>query len=130
MTESWIDIPNLETVDLPFSFGYVQSKLITSILITVNEWIDVSPILADLVNIRESDSDDSDNSDNSDDSDDSDYSILSDATILYYLMHWFYYSDITILFLLVCFWCLCYTTFYTTYSHTTNFDQSEPFQMT
>ena len=95
--ESWIDIPNLQTVDLPGSFGRVQSKSITSILITVNEWIDVSPILADLVNIRESDSDDSDDSndsedsdnsddsedsDNSDNSDDSDDSILSNALIL------------------------------------------------
>ena len=57
-------------------------------MITINEWIDVSPILAYLVNSRESDSDDSndsndsEDSDNSDNSDDSDDSILSNALIL------------------------------------------------
>ena len=53
----WIDIPNLQTVDLPHSFKIVYSKSITSIIWNSNEWIDVSPILADLVHIRESDSD-------------------------------------------------------------------------
>ena len=51
MIEWWIDIPNLQTVDLPYSFRYVQSKSITSICMNMNEWIDVSPILADLVEI-------------------------------------------------------------------------------
>ena len=49
MIEWWIDIPNLQTVDLPDSFWYVQSKSITSICMNNNEWIDVSPILANLV---------------------------------------------------------------------------------
>ena len=47
MIESWIDIPNLQTVDLPGSFLTVQSKSITSICMNMNEWIDVSPKLAD-----------------------------------------------------------------------------------
>ena len=51
MIESWIDIPNLQTVDLPNSFKRVQSKSITSICMNMNEWIDVSPILATLVGI-------------------------------------------------------------------------------
>ena len=51
MIEWWIDIPNLQTVDLSRSFGYVESKSITSIIMNMNEWIDVSPILADLVQI-------------------------------------------------------------------------------
>ena len=51
MIEWWIDIPNLQTVDLPYSFKHVQSKSITSICMNMNEWIDVSPILADLVEI-------------------------------------------------------------------------------
>ena len=49
MIESWIDIPNLQTVDLPNSFEEVKSKSITSICMNMNEWIDVSPILANLV---------------------------------------------------------------------------------
>ena len=49
MIESWIDIPNLHTVNLPDSFEYVRSKSITSIYLNMNEWIDVSPILADLL---------------------------------------------------------------------------------
>ena len=51
MIEYWIDIPNLQTVNLPWSFQSVKSKSITSICINMNEWIDVSPILADLVPI-------------------------------------------------------------------------------
>ena len=49
MIEWWIDIPNLKIVDLPRSFEYVESKSITSICMNMNEWIDVSPILANLV---------------------------------------------------------------------------------
>ena len=61
MIEWWIDIPNLQTVKLPShgtywyyngSFEKVQSKSIDSICMNMNEWIDVSPILADLVKIR------------------------------------------------------------------------------
>ena len=52
ITDSWIDIPNLQTVNLPDSFEYVQTKSITSICMNMNEWIDVSPILANLVQIR------------------------------------------------------------------------------
>ena len=52
MIEWWIDIPNLQTVNLPDSFEYVQTKSITSICMNMNEWIDVSPILANLVQIR------------------------------------------------------------------------------
>ena len=48
MIEWWIDIPNLQTVDLPNSFQSVKSKSITRICMNMNEWIDVSPILADL----------------------------------------------------------------------------------
>ena len=51
MIESWIDIPNLRTVDLPNSFRNVESKSITSICMNMNEWIDVSPILANLLPI-------------------------------------------------------------------------------
>ena len=50
--EYWIDIPNLQTVHLPDSFGIVKSKSITSICMNMIEWIDVSPILADLVQIK------------------------------------------------------------------------------
>ena len=49
MIESWIDIPNLQTVHLPGSFKYVKSKSINSIDMNVIEWIDVSTILADLI---------------------------------------------------------------------------------
>ena len=49
MIESWIDIPNLQTVKLPNTFQYVHSKSITSIIMNMNEWIDVSPILADIL---------------------------------------------------------------------------------
>ena len=49
MIESWIDIPNLQTVNLPDSFFHVKSKSITSICMNMNEWIDVSPILEDLI---------------------------------------------------------------------------------
>ena len=47
--EYWIDILNLQTVHLPDSFEYVKSKSITSIYMNMNEWIDVSPILANKV---------------------------------------------------------------------------------
>ena len=49
MIESWIDIPNLRTVLLLWSFEYVVSTSITSICMNMNEWIDVSPILANLL---------------------------------------------------------------------------------
>ena len=49
MIEYWIDIPNLITVNLPLSFWEVHSKSITSICMNMNEWIDVSPILANLL---------------------------------------------------------------------------------
>ena len=49
MNDYWIDIPNLQTVNLPGSFQIVQSKSITSIWMIMNEWIDISPILANLV---------------------------------------------------------------------------------
>ena len=49
MIEYWIDIPNLQTVHLPGSFEEVKSKSITSICMNMNEWIDVSPILANLL---------------------------------------------------------------------------------
>ena len=49
MIEYWIDIPNLQTVDLPNSFRYVLSRSITSIVMNMNEWIDVSSILDDLI---------------------------------------------------------------------------------
>ena len=52
MIEYWIDIPNLKIVQLPGSFKYVESKSITSIYMNMNEWIDVSPILANLVKIK------------------------------------------------------------------------------
>ena len=55
MIEYWIDIPNLQTVHLPGSFLTVQSKSITSICMNMNEWIDVSPILANLVPFTVSD---------------------------------------------------------------------------
>ena len=51
MIEWWIDIPNLQTVNLPYSFHSVQSISITSICMNMNEWIDVSPILADLFKV-------------------------------------------------------------------------------
>ena len=51
MIESWIDIPNIQTVNLPGSFRYVESKSITSIYMNNNEWIDISTILAKLVKI-------------------------------------------------------------------------------
>ena len=44
-----IDIPNVQTVDLPNSFQYVLSRSITSIVMNMNEWIDISSILADLL---------------------------------------------------------------------------------
>ena len=46
------NIPNLQTVYLPYSFRNVRSKSITSIWMNINEWIDVSPILANLVKIK------------------------------------------------------------------------------
>ena len=49
MIEWCIDIPNLQTVDLPHSFEKIKSKSITSICMNMNEWLDVSPILADLL---------------------------------------------------------------------------------
>ena len=54
MIDSWIDIPNLQTVDLPKSFIKVKSKSITSMLVIINEWIDISPILDDMVQISDS----------------------------------------------------------------------------
>ena len=48
MIEWWIDIPNLQTVDLPDSFQEVLSTSITSIFMNMNEWIDVSPKLTNL----------------------------------------------------------------------------------
>ena len=51
MIEWWIDIPNLQIVNPPYSFGYVKSKSINSIWMNMNEWIDVSPILASAVEI-------------------------------------------------------------------------------
>ena len=51
MIEWWIDIPNLQTVNLPYSFGYVKSKSINSIFVIINKWIDVSPALASVVEI-------------------------------------------------------------------------------
>ena len=48
MIESWIDIPNLQTVHLPNSFHYVQSIETTSICTNMNEWIDISTVLDDL----------------------------------------------------------------------------------
>ena len=53
MIEYWIDIPNLQTVDLPDSFEYIESKSITSIVMNMNEWIDVSTLLANLIQINE-----------------------------------------------------------------------------
>ena len=47
--EWWIDIPNVETVNLPNSFEYVLSTSVTSRLVNNHEWIDVSPILASFV---------------------------------------------------------------------------------
>ena len=49
MIEWWIDIPNLQTVSLPKSFGEIETKSITSIIMNMNEWIDVSRKLAKLV---------------------------------------------------------------------------------
>ena len=49
MIEWWIDIPNLQTVSLPNSFREIESKSINSIDMNMNEWIDVSHILADLI---------------------------------------------------------------------------------
>ena len=51
MIEYWIDIPNLQTVDLPRSFKYISTASVTSMIINMNEWIDVSHKLADLVPI-------------------------------------------------------------------------------
>ena len=52
MIEYWIDIPNLQTVHLPYSFEEVRTKSITSIDMNIIEWIDVSPILANRVKIK------------------------------------------------------------------------------
>ena len=51
LIEYWIDIPNLKAVDLPRSFEKVKTKSISSIIMNMNKWIDVSPILADIVRI-------------------------------------------------------------------------------
>ena len=50
-----IDIPNLQAVHLPSSFNEVEVIKITSIDFecVVNSPIDVSPLLADLVEIRD-----------------------------------------------------------------------------
>ena len=74
LIEYWIDIPNLQTVRLPDSFEKVEIKSITSIYMNMNEWIDVSPILANLVQIRNSDIIVSSTTGNSND----------DCTILFY----------------------------------------------
>ena len=55
MIEWWIDIPNLQTVHLPYSFEKIKSKSITGIYMNMNEWIDVSTILANLVPLIPSD---------------------------------------------------------------------------
>ena len=52
MIEWWIDIPNLQTVSLPKSFGEIETKSINSICMNMNEWIDVSRKLAKLVKIK------------------------------------------------------------------------------
>ena len=52
----WIDIPNLQTAFLLESFSCVQSRSVKSTLMNLNEWIDVSPILANLLDVRDSDS--------------------------------------------------------------------------
>ena len=49
MIEWWIDIPNLQTVNLPDSFQYVLSTSITSIDMSNNEWIDVSTIFTSIL---------------------------------------------------------------------------------
>ena len=49
MIEYWIDIPNLQTVNLPDSFEEVQFKSIDSTCMNMNEWIDVSDIVNDLI---------------------------------------------------------------------------------
>ena len=56
MNGYWIDIPNLQTVKLPNSFRYVKSKSINSVIVNSNSCIDVSPILADLVQLQYQDS--------------------------------------------------------------------------
>ena len=48
LNEYWIDIPNVETINLPNSFGDVRIKSITSIYMTDNEWIDVHDSLSQL----------------------------------------------------------------------------------
>ena len=52
MVEYWIGVSNLEIVDLPYSFEYIRSKDVYGILMNSSEWIGVSSILADLVQIR------------------------------------------------------------------------------
>ena len=52
MIEWWIDIPNLQTVSLPKSFGEIETKSITSIIMNFSRWIDVSRKLAKLVKIK------------------------------------------------------------------------------
>ena len=49
MIEWWIDIPNLQTVNLPHSFEEVQFKSVESIIMNIIEWIDVSDIVNDLI---------------------------------------------------------------------------------
>ena len=49
MIEWWIDIPNLQTVNLPDSFQYVQSKSFNSMDNDTNEWIDVHSKLIDIL---------------------------------------------------------------------------------
>ena len=49
MIEYWIDIPNLQTVNLPDSFQYVQSKSFNSMDNDTNEWIDVHSKLIDIL---------------------------------------------------------------------------------
>ena len=56
MIEYRIDIPNLQTVKLPNSFRYVKSKSINSVIVNSNSCIDVSSILANLVQLQYQDS--------------------------------------------------------------------------
>ena len=51
MNESWIDIPNLQTVNLPSSFEYILFTSVTSICMNIIEWIDVSPVLSQLIQV-------------------------------------------------------------------------------
>ena len=56
MIEYRIDIPNLQTVNLPGSFNDVIFKSINSVIVNSNSCIDVSSILANLVQLQYQDS--------------------------------------------------------------------------